>query len=811
MKINKNPMIRAALSLSLAFMAAGAAAQAKLDWASGGLELGGVSNAASGNEEKAQEYRETGGNYLSSDLNLHLGKDLKPYYLDLKVRNAALADEGYRLNAGSYGKWEIGASFDRLPHNFKTGTLILNGAGEGRLTSDTFTQQTLETLEQTRQARNNTLALMDTTGGDAAQQAIIRDTLAGMHSTAFQLERQRSALALSYNVTPDVRTWMKVNQERRSGLRPISIGTYERYAQGASGLAHTEDQFVASGMELAEPINYLTRTFNAGSGVYKRGWMVDAEYTLTDFDNGNQALMWANPFRTTDAGAKNATGGNNNAYDRGRFANGQLALTPSAQSHEISVSGSKELPYHSRFTGNMSYGVTKQNELLLPYTANSALANVNGGPSDILNASALPAARFNGEVRTFTQSYALTTKPTDLLGASLKYRYYDYGNHSDSIVFPGYAGYGESYWRAIKYDVTGPNDPRVRNDPSSYLRQTAKLAADYQVAQPVTLEVDTMWDRYDHKQQRIDATNEFGAGTGFVYKTGPGASLKGSYHYAHRAVNQYKLGDTAVNPEAVGLINYNWADRVRNRVDMRFDASPLETVSFGVSGQYQNDAYGDDARFGLKRQRNLVGGVDATYDPSGNVSFTANYSRERRNDFIQNGAKDDTFNAADGGLDEAYYANTVNPLNYWDTDIVENVNTIGLEATLRPIPEKMTLTAGYTFSESRMKFDTSNPNEGAAAMAGFAGAKLGNAVAKSWPLVVNKSHEIRVGGTHQLSKDLKVGVNYLFAWNKMEDFANTSAYLAGSSPENTTRYVMTGGTNGTYEAHVLGTYLAYKF
>ena len=146
----------------------------------------------------------------------------------------------------------------------------------------------------------------------------------------------------------------------------IGAGTYERYAQGAAGLTHTEDQFVVTGLELAEPINYRTTTFNAGGGIYKKGWLVDAEYTLTDFDNGFRSFAWSNPFRTTDLGAKSAAGAHNNADDRGRLVNGQMSLAPASQGHDVSLSGSVELPMHSRLTGNVSYGMTDQNELLVP-------------------------------------------------------------------------------------------------------------------------------------------------------------------------------------------------------------------------------------------------------------------------------------------------------------------------------------------------------------------------------------------------------------------------------------------------------------
>ncbi|MBI5241684.1 MAG: MtrB/PioB family outer membrane beta-barrel protein, partial [Elusimicrobia bacterium] len=690
----KHQMIRAALFLSLAFWAANASAQTKIDFAGGGamvsgdIDLGGQKTSVSGSKEKFQEYRDLRDGFLLNELRLNLESESKPYYFDFLIKDATRGDESYKAKGGAYGKWDIGVSFDRTPHNFNTGTLILDGAGNGRLTVANQIQVGLQAVEQTRQERGG-LALVDTTGEDAQQQAIIRNILGATDPTTFRLERERAALTMGYNVTPEVKTWVKVNQELRDGARSIGAGTYERYSQGAAGITHTEDQFVVTGMELADPINYRTTTFNAGGGIYKKSWQADLEYTLTDFDNSNSALRWGNPFRTTDLGAKDAVGGNANNYDRGRFVTGQMSLAPKSQSHDVSASGSVELPMHSRFTGNLSYGMTSQNELLLPYTLNSGIAGIGGAPANVTDVAALPTSRFNGEIRTITQSYALTTKPTEKLGASLKYRYYDYSNRSESILFPGYAAFGESYWRVFKNDVTGANDGVVRNDPASYVRQTAKLSADYQVAQPVTVEVDALWDRYDHKNQRIDGTNELGAGAGFVYKPAATASLKGSYHYARRAMMNYKLGDTAVNPEATGLVNYNWADRVRHRADMRFDASPAETVSFGVGGQYQDDSFGASDRFGLKSQKNLIGSVDATYEPSDKVSLTASYSRERRKGRMQSGAKDDAFDVAGSGLDDSYAANTVNPFNYWDTEIAEDVDTLGFEAALHPIPEKL--------------------------------------------------------------------------------------------------------------------------
>lgn len=799
--IKKNLLICAGLFLSLA-------AISSAQTGTGNLDLAGGFNAVSGSKEKFQEYRDVRNGFLFYDMQ-YMESFTKPYFLDLKLKGGLGANASYDIKGGSYGKWDIGVSFDRFTHNFNSGKFLLSGAGSGMLTIDDSVQASLEAVEQSRQERGS-VALTDTTGEDAQQQAIIRNLLSGTDPTTFKLERKSAALAMNYNVKPDVKTWVNVKNEWREGIRQIGIGSYERYFQpfpATTGLGHTGDQFVASGIELAEPIDYLTKTFKAGAGIYKKGWLADLEYTLTDFGNDNSSLTWDNPFRSTYAVAKSSFGTNNNAYDRGRFATGRLALAPSNRTHEISASGSVELPYNSRFTGNVSYGVTTQDDLLQPYTLNSAMAGVGGAPANVTSLAALPAARFNGEVKTITQSYALTAKPTDKLGASLKYRYYDYANNSDSILFAGYAAFGESYWRTVKND----KNALVQNETASYTRKTTKLGVDYELSHPLSVDAEAFLDTYDHKEQRVAGSNESGAGAGFTYKPGASYSLKGNYKFAHRTVNGYKLGATAANPEAIGLANFNWAERNRNRADLRADVTLRKDLSLGLAGQYQNDSYGAGKRFGFKSQKNLIGSVDANYEPSDKVSLTASYSRENRKGSTYNGAKDDTFNVVASALDDNLTNDNFNPFNYWKTDITENVDTIGLDAVLSPVPDKVDVNFGYSYSESRMKFDTSNQNADAAAAAGYSGAKLANAAAQAWPTVLSRLHEIRTGCSYKLNKDLKVGLNYLFSWYKNKDFANTDAYLAGLTPENSTRYVMTGANKNTYEAHVLGAFASYKF
>ena len=341
----------------------------------------------------------------------------------------------------------------------------------------------------------------------------------------------------------------------------------------------------------------------------------------------------------------------------------------------------------------------------------------------------------------------------------------------------------------------------VRNEALSFTRQNAELAVDYHLLKSLTVLAEGFWEGWDREQLRINGTNELGVGGGFIFKPVRAATLRGNYRYARRTVDGYKTGNTAENPEAVGLANYDWAERIRHKANLRFQALPTETLTVSLSGSYLNDAFGGENRFGLKKNESVTGGVDVTYTPSDVLSFYANYAREHRKGSMQSAAKDDSFDNPATAANETTIG-AFNPENYWNSTTTENVDTIGVGATVQIIPEKLTLNAGYTFSNSSMDIDTTNPN---------GAVKLANAAAQAFPAVKNRMHEVRADIGYNFTKNLKSGVTYLYELYKLDDYANTPAYMAGSTFENSTKYLYTGANNYNYEAHVVGAYVKYKF
>lgn len=781
-----------------------------------GFDVGVQATELDGSREKFLEYRDVESGFLLNDFRLKVEKKDSPYFLDIKIKDALQDDEYYDLNVGRYGQYRLNVEFNAIPHNYSSGKFLWGGFGSDRLRIADIVQQSLEEQEvlASERPKSNGKAVPTGPAADAQDQptrAIVTNLYTAADDISFGLKREKISASFEYNLTKDVKSWIRASKESRDGARRIGAGQYERFDQ-LSGGVHSSDLFLASGAELAEPLEYRTVSVSAGAGIYRKSWLADLEYTSTTFRNENDVLLWENPFEAS-AGRPSTPG-----KERGRFDIGQLVLPPDSQSHDVDLSGSLTLPMHSRLVGNVGYGIITQNEDFEPYTRN---AGVNNSPSgaeeadpqtvgvaDVTNVASLPTSDLDGKVTNISASVSFTTRPVEPVSVTTKYRFYDYDNDSKSILFPGYAGYGESAFRIFKNDKDAP----VVNEPLGYTRQDADLSVDYRLAAPVTLSFEGGWEGWSFDNLRLDSMDDLSGGVGFNYRPSRTASFKTAYKYSDRSIDGYLQGRTEGNPEATGLLNFNWAERQRHQADARLQMAPVETVTVGLSGRWLDEEYGgetkggrsvDKFRFGRTDLESITGTLDAVFTPTDALSFYANYSREFRKEQLANAAKDDAGKAKPFfGFNDNYA-----PVNFWNTDIDETVDTVGIGATAQLIPAKLIVDAGYNFSFSDMDLDNFNPNPVTQPQT------LEQAIAQNWPRVRSRLHEARLDLGYQFSGNIKAGVRYLYEWFDLDDFAwdDMQPYMAARSIENTTEYVFTNATYKDYTAHVGGVYLTYTW
>jgi MtrB/PioB family decaheme-associated outer membrane protein len=781
---------------------AGGAATVDVNVAAG-LQLTDVS----GSREKFEEYGSANDGLVLDALRLRLPGANAADYVEVDARASGEDDQFYQVTVGRQGRYRLEVGYDALPHRFASGTSLWGGVGTGRLQVADVVQSQLEANEQTASERGPpaTDPVTDTTGEDAIQQGIVRGLYAAANRVSFGLDRRRVGAALEVNVSRDASAWVRVRNENRTGTRALGTGSYERWAAG-SGLEHTADRFIVLGAELAEPRDYRTLGVDAGAGIHGRAWLADVEYSFTRFRNFEDVLLWDNPFRITDAAQ--AAG-----FDRSRFAVGQLVLPPDSNSHELSATGAVDIPLHGRLAASASYGLITQDDAFFPYTRNSAivatdLAGTAVGPA---STAALPARDLDGDVRTIAGTLTATVRPANPLALSAKYRVYRYDGRSAEITFPGYAAFGESGWRREKNDVSPELDAPVRNEVFDYWRHDADLGADVRLSRILSVSAEVAAEAWRFGNLRLDKLDEYAAGAGFTVKPAQNASLKVAYRYSDRESDGYQQGATPENPEARGLLNYNWSDRKRHLADARVQYAPSRVVTFGVLGRFLDDEYGgeteggtpiDRFRFGRTDARTWLGSLDVGVTPVERLSLQLTYTLESRLEELSAATKDDGPKA----VDDFGFPDNFAPENYWDSEIDETVHSIGAAATVQIVPERLELDVGYDVSLSDMDVDTSNPN-------GVSGTTLANAVANDWPTIENRLHSVYGNVSYAFSRAVRAGVRYLYESYDVDDFAwdIVDPYMAGRSVENSTRYVFADALYGGYEAHVATAYVNGSF
>lgn len=779
------------------------------------VHAGGRWRDVSGSRQKFEEYGEVGEAFVLDHLRLSSQRPASGYHMELGIDDAMQDDERYRLTTGRQGAYRATVEWNSIPHRFATGQFLFGGIGTGRLRIPDVVRQQLEANE-TPAAGRATLPLPavppfppDPTApspGDLAQQAIVRGLYSAADRERLGLVRKQLRVELGVDLPADASAWVRVANENRTGTRVVDVGSYERWFEG-SGLTHVVDRFLVHGAELAEPLDYRTLGVAVGAGLQRESWLADVEYSLTRFRNFDDVLLWDNPFRTTDQAQ--VTGG----FERSRFAVGQLVLPPNSFAQDVTASAATDLPMHGRFAASLSYGMITQDDAFFPYTRNSAIiaTDLAGAPVGPASLAALPARDLDGDVRTLAANVSASVRPLTPVAVTAKYRAYRYDNRSKQVTFPGYAAFGESGWRRERNDVSAGLDAPVANELTDYWRHEADLGIDVRLARMLSVSVDGGWEAWRFTDARLDGVDEYAAGAGFVVRPLRNTSLKARYRYADRTNDGYKRGATPENPEARGLLNYNWADRRRHLADARLQYAPTQVVALGLLGRFVDDRYSgkteveaniDRFRFGRTSDRSWLGAADAEVTPLERLSIHGTYSFEQRKERMASAAKDDGPKATD----DFGIADNFAPENYWRSDIRETVNSLGAGATAQLVPDVLVLDLGYTVSFSDVEVDTRNPNP-------IVATTLENARAVRWPTIKNRLHEVVADLGWRITPKVRAGVRYLFKSYDLDDFAwdIMQPYMAGSSVENSTRYVFADATYNAYTAQVGTVYVVGTF
>ncbi|HEY0341111.1 MAG TPA: MtrB/PioB family decaheme-associated outer membrane protein [Steroidobacteraceae bacterium] len=185
------------------------------------------------------------------------------------------------------------------------------------------------------------------------------------------------------------------------------FGEFKHQEKDGTGLAG--GAFLTETVQLAQPIDYVTNSFEAGAAWSGRIFSARLAYTGSWFTDGNDSLTWSNPYLPVVPGA----------------TDGRMALPPANNLQQLAVSGDVHLPLWTAttLTYNASVGKLKQDAAFLP------VSTLAGTPT-------LPESSLDGDVHVSHYALGLSSRPLSRLYVRGTATYDGRDDHTSPLAIP---------------------------------------------------------------------------------------------------------------------------------------------------------------------------------------------------------------------------------------------------------------------------------------------------------------------------------------------------------------------------------------
>ncbi len=690
------------------------------------VEAGAANVAEANRSSKFYEYRDVpdGFFFRAFDLNLTKGNN----YFTMNLSRIRQRDSRYELSAGSFGKFKVDFTYDKIPHrySFEAQTLYTEGdapTGPGVFNGRSFyygisdqIQSSLQALAPTNppttaevNAVKNALSTQDPVPGGSPL-----GYLSGVHSIPLGIQRNKGTLNFEYTPSVPLTFSLDLSRETRKGTRAI----------GASyGLSNA--------VEMPEPIDFVTSDVKAKVEVDKSWGRVQAGYNVSLFDNANGAMIWDNVARLTDQTYASA-------YQTGLGSSrGQMALWPSNNAQTLFFNGAVKVLKHTRINGAFSYGVMSQNANLLPYTINSALTTAYPG--------ALTAPRATSEAKAHVVSFDLSLNSrlfsTNAFSGYLNagYHSYDFANKTTALEMPGFS-VADQIWDAVDHSI----------EPHSYLRSRAFADLTFSLVENTSLKVgySRSWmDRttgFEAEGLEEDKSHED------VFKasvdTNPTDWFFARISYLSSRRRRNLDGTEIIYSPDFNFKRYYDANRDRDAVNFLVGFTPVANLDLELAYGRGKDVF-PTSDYGLKDDTFQTYSADLTYALGKKASFFGFYTHELYD-----------ANQASRQSGATFSADTADD---WTLLIKDKVDSFGGGFNTALVKDTLDFNLTYTYSNIKGTADFFSPP---------GGANLGDAVNfTNNNLDSTKLQILKAQLLYKLSRRVSIAFSYWYEQYDMSD------------------------------------------
>lgn len=516
---------------------------------------------------KFEEYRDVQDGFVLRELRFDWLTAESPWSVGLDARDLGEDDEQVGLSLRNAGRLRFQASWDRTPHLFSRNAVVIHSIDGGNLLLNPAVRSALE-------ANPNRTPEILSQIGRPFEVGYRRDT---------------GRAALDFALLPSLDLHMGVRHEERLGTSRISNGTYIRrqtVEPGTGANSFDRERFEPRGFEMPQPVDYRSTDYGVATTFHRRAGFFTVGFEGSAFQNHIDTLAWDNPY---EAAPSVSSSGN----DKGRFAHGAIDLWPDNTFERFHAAGGLNLPGRTRLQLNYAVGTMEQDDPFLPFTQNEALffpgSDGRLGTADDVpgtSLSLLPAASLDGKVETTRADVRLSTNPIEPLNLRAAWRLYEYDDQTHELIFPGYAAYSESAWRAgIGLKLNGVD--ALFSEPGGYERTIWSVGGSWRFGRPAMLDLEyanTEWE-YDKRQVRSTSEDSLQARLRLTPVDWLEASL--SWLDASRDFD----GPYAIGLETSRVRAFDIWKRDRTRYGAAVDFMPGETWTFGLAWYDWKDEY----------------------------------------------------------------------------------------------------------------------------------------------------------------------------------------------------------------------------
>jgi MtrB/PioB family decaheme-associated outer membrane protein len=627
--------------------------------------------------------------------------------ITVEADHVGYRDQRFFGSLNQFGRLKASAEWNQIPLFFSQDTLALHTtASPGVLRVDDGIQTDIQ---------NGVTTLPGVVG----------------EATPFDMRLKRSIadVRLTYMATPNVDLNVMFRNTDKTGSQPWA---------GTFGFSNA--------VELAVPVD--TRTTELGAALEWSNPRASARvgYDGSFFRSSTETLVWDNPLRISDSPSS------------GPFQ-GRMPLWPDSNMNAGNAMGTVSLPKRSRATAYISFANWSQNEVLLPFTINSAL------PVIALDRTTADMSAF-----VTAMNYTFTSRPADKVYFMARYRSYDFDNNAS--VF--------GVTQTVAYDTSVSAFSEGGNSPYSFNRKAFDAEISYTPVRHTALRAGYSLEKIAQTFRYVDSTTENTLRLSADLTGTSWLTLRGVYEHAKRVGTGFDdqvLDDIG---EQTSLRQFDMSDRTADRFSAIVMVMPYASLAFNGTVTVGDDDR-DPTAFGVLNgeARSYAIGVD--FVPRDSVALGLSYVYERY-----------------ATLQRSRQANPGpefdDPRRDWTTDATERADTVTAALDLIKFWPRTDVRFTYDYSQGDSLYIYGlTPDTTLAPVTQL-------------PSVNNRFHRTTVDVRYYLARHTALGFMYWYDQYRVSDFAQEPQTLSSIAQPS---FLMIGYTVRPYTANTFVGRLTY--